>query len=198
MLRAKKPWLDPTLAVFERRADRPPKNATPEQAKLFAAGFDKMKQLTRRAAREGARIVMGGHSTVPFAPRGEAPWRELELLVESGFTPLEAITAATSTAAGFLYRNEELGSLRPGFQADLIVVPGDIERNISAIRKIERVMVQGQWVDVGRYRRYVRKEEGRRKTLFFLLFFLLLPFFRTRLLYPSVRRARAQILRRFL
>ena len=66
-----------------------------------------MKQLTRRAAREGGRVVMGGHSTVPFAYRGEAPWRELELLVESGFTPLEAITAATSTAAGFIYRSEE-------------------------------------------------------------------------------------------
>ena len=97
---------------------------------------------------------MGGHSTVPFASRGEAPWRELELLVESGFTPLEAITAATSTAAGFLYRSEELGSLRPGFLADLIVVQGDVQRNISAIRTVERVMVQGQWIDVGKYRKY--------------------------------------------
>ena len=154
VLRTKKPWLDPTLAVFERRSDRPPEKATPTQAKLFAAGFARMKELTRRAAREGARVVMGGHSTVPFADRGEAPWRELELLVESGFTPLEAITAATSTAAGFLYRGEDLGSLRPGFQADLIVVRGDVVRNISAIRTVERVMVQGQWVDVGRYRRY--------------------------------------------
>ena len=154
VLRARKPWLDVTLAVFERRADRPPEKATLEQAKVFATGFDKMKQLTRRAAREGARVVMGGHSTVPFASRGEAPWRELELLVESGFTPLEAITAATSTAAGFLYRGEELGTLRPGFQADLIVVQGDVQRNISAIRTVERVMVQGQWIDVPKYRKY--------------------------------------------
>jgi imidazolonepropionase-like amidohydrolase len=154
VLRAKKPWLDPTLAVFERRADRPPKGATAEQGKVFAAGFDKMKQLTRRAAREGARIVMGGHSVVPFAGRGEAPWRELELLVESGFTPLEAITAATSTAAGFLYRSEDLGSLRPGFQADLVVVRDNIAQNIAAIRTVERVMVKGQWVDVGKYRKY--------------------------------------------
>ena len=113
-----------------------------------------MKQLTRRAAREGGRVVMGGHSTVPFASRGEAPWRELEFLVESGFSPLEAITAATSTAAGFLYRSEDLGSLRPGFLADLIVVQGDVQRNISAIRTVERVMVQGQWIDVGKYRKH--------------------------------------------
>jgi imidazolonepropionase-like amidohydrolase len=154
VVRDKKPWLDATLAVFERRADRPPEKVKPEQAKLLAAGFQKMKELTRRASREGARVVMGGHSTVPFAGRGEAPWRELELLVESGFSPLEAITAATSTAAGFLYRSTDLGSLRPGCQADLIVIPGDIQRNISAIRNVERVMVAGQWIDVAKYRKY--------------------------------------------
>ena len=57
---------------------------------------------------------MGGHSTVPFAGRGEAPWRELELLVESGFTPLEAITAATAPRRGSCIASRELGTLRPG------------------------------------------------------------------------------------
>ena len=100
----------------------------PAMAPVLAAGFAKMKQLTRRAAQEGARVVVGGHTSVPFAGRGEAPWRELELLVESGFTPLEAITAATGTAAAFLYRSEELGTLRPGLQADLVVLRGDPRR----------------------------------------------------------------------
>jgi imidazolonepropionase-like amidohydrolase len=95
---------------------------------------------------------MGGHTEVPFAARGEAPWRELELLVESGFTPLEALTAATGTAAGFLYRPNELGTLRPGFLADLVVLTDDPTRNISAVRGVERVMVQGRWVDVTRYK----------------------------------------------
>jgi len=154
VLRARKPWLDATLAVFERRADRPPSGTKPDQAKLLAAGFDKMKQLTRRAAQEGARVVMGGHSTVPFAARGEAPWRELELLVESGFSPLEAITAATGTAADFLYRSDQLGRLRPGLQADLVVLRDDPSRDIAAVRTVERVMVGGKWIETGRYRAY--------------------------------------------
>src|SRR6185295_16154957 len=121
-----KPWIDPTLAVFERRSPAPlrgsggtsPQSGTkPELASVMVAGFAKMKQLTRRAGQEGARLVMGGHSTVPFAERGEAPWRELELLVESGLSPLEAITAATGTAAAFLYRSDEFGTLRPGLKA---------------------------------------------------------------------------------
>jgi imidazolonepropionase-like amidohydrolase len=154
VLRERKPWLDPTLAVFERRGDRPPPGTKPDVAPVLAAGFEKMKQLTRRAASEGARVVMGGHTEVPFAARGEAPWRELELLVESGLTPREAITAATSTAAGFLYKSDQIGSLRRGLQADIVILKEDPERNISAVRSVERVMVGGQWVEIGRYRGY--------------------------------------------
>jgi imidazolonepropionase-like amidohydrolase len=154
VLRTRRPWLDATLAVFERRADRPPSGTKPELVPVMVAGFAKMKQLTRRAGLEGARLVMGGHSTVPFAARGEAPWRELELLVESGLSPLEAITAATGTAAAFLYRSDELGTLRPGLLADLVILRGDPSRDISAIRTVERVMVGGRWVDVTRYRKY--------------------------------------------
>jgi imidazolonepropionase-like amidohydrolase len=154
VLRDRKPWIDPTLAVFERRAAAPPSGATPDQAKVMAAGFEKMKQLTRRAGLEGARLVMGGHSTVPFADRGEAPWRELELLVESGLSPLEAISAATGTAASFLYRSDEFGTLGQGLKADLVAVRGDPSRRISDIRNVERVMVDGRWVEVQRYRGY--------------------------------------------
>ena len=162
VLAARRPWIDPTLAVFERRPQpapggaplTPSKTTKPDLSNLMVQGFAKMKELTRRAAVEGARIVLGGHSTVPFASRGEAPWRELELLVESGFTPLEAISAATGTAAGFLYRGDRLGTLRPGLQADLVVLRDDASKNISAVRTVERVMVRGEWIDVSKYRTY--------------------------------------------
>ena len=154
VLRQRRPWVDATLAVFERRADKPAEGVTPEMARVMASGFSKMKQLTRRVSREGARVVMGGHTEVPFAARGEAPWRELELLVDSGFTPLEAITAATSAAAGFLYREKELGTLRAGFQADLVVLRENPAGSISAVRTAERVMVAGRWVDRIKYSGY--------------------------------------------
>ena len=153
-LREHRPWLDATLAVFERRADGLPQGTAPELGPVLDEGFRKMKGLTSRAAREGARLVMGGHTEVPFAGRGEAPWRELELFVESGLTPLEAITAATSTAAAFLYRGEDLGALRPGFNADLVVLRGDPASDITALRSVERVMVGGTWIDLPRYRAY--------------------------------------------
>ncbi len=148
------PWIDPTLAVFERRADRPVPSTAPEMTTTMVAGFARMKQLTRRAGEAGARLVMGGHSTVPFADRGEAPWRELELLVESGLTPLEAITAATATAAAFLYRSDEFGTLRPGLKADLVILGADPSRDISAVRKVDRVMVGGDWINPAKYSTY--------------------------------------------
>jgi imidazolonepropionase-like amidohydrolase len=154
VLRARRPWVDPTLAVFERRPGRGTTPAARAKDAMYVAGFENMKRLARRVAVEGARIVVGGHSTVPFAARGEAPWREMELLVESGFTPLEAIQAATGTAAAFLYREEDLGTLQPGKLADVVVLTGDPTRRISEIRTVERVMAGGTWVEVARYRGY--------------------------------------------
>jgi len=78
----------------------------------------------------------------------------MELLVESGFTPLEVIQAATGTAAAFLYRERDLGTLQPGCFADLLVLTGDPLRNISEIRTVERVMGGGTWIDAARYREY--------------------------------------------
>jgi hypothetical protein len=170
VLRGRKPFLDATLAVFERRppppqapagfgatsppGSKPPDGTQPDLTPVLVSGFAKMKQFTRRAAREGARVVVGGHTEVPFAARGEAPWREMELLVESGFSPLEAISAATATAAAFLFRGRELGSLRAGFNADLVVLRGQPDRDVTAIRTVDRVMVAGRWVDVAKYRSY--------------------------------------------
>ena len=154
VLRQRRPWVDATLAVFERRADTPAEGVTPEMARVMALGFDKMKRLTRRVSLEGARVVMGGHTDVPFAGRGEAPWRELELLVDSGFTPLEAITAATGTAAGFLFRDRQLGTLRAAGQADLVVLRDNPALAISAVRTVERVMVAGRWIDRTKYTGY--------------------------------------------
>jgi imidazolonepropionase-like amidohydrolase len=154
VLGARKPWVDATLAVFERRIERPPSDAKKALVPVLASGFDKMKQLTLRVHRAGARLVMGGHTSVPFAGRGEAPLREMELLVESGLSPLEAITAATGTAAAFLYQGDRFGTLRPGLQADILVLREDPSRDIKLIRTLDRVMIAGRWVDLNRYRDY--------------------------------------------
>jgi imidazolonepropionase-like amidohydrolase len=146
------PFVNPTLAVFEVRAGAKREGSKQDPA-IDLKGYAQMKALTLAAFQHGARITLGGHSTVPFAGRGEAPWRELELLVESGLTPLQALTAATSTSAASLGRpGAELGAIVPGKLADLLVLSQDPSRDIHAIRSVERVMSGGRWVDLARYR----------------------------------------------
>ncbi len=127
-----RPFIDATLAVFERRPGVPsePKD-TPELIATRVTGFKKMLATTRRAFEAGGRIVVGGHSAVPFAGRGEAPWREMELLVDAGLTPMQAIQAATATGAAFLGRSrrpghDRAGQTRRSHRADRQSAPADL------------------------------------------------------------------------
>ena len=149
----RRPFVDATLAVFEARpSDTLPKGSA-LTADRRAEGFGKMLALARRLHEHGARLVMGGHTEVPHAGRGEAPWRELELLVTAGLTPIEALRAATSTAAAFLGTGgADLGVLRRGAAADLVVVDGQPSSDISAVRRTRVVMAAGRLVDLSRLR----------------------------------------------
>jgi imidazolonepropionase-like amidohydrolase len=73
--------------------------------------------------------------------------RELELLVEAGFTPLEAIRIATLNGAQFLGEQNRIGSLAVGKQADIIAVHGSPDQNISDIEKTEIVFKDGVGYD---------------------------------------------------
>jgi imidazolonepropionase-like amidohydrolase len=153
-VRETRPFVDATLAVFEvREGDPPPKDA-PMSADVRRRGFASMLRLVSRLHQHGARLVLGGHTSVPHAGRGEAPWRELELLVQAGLTPAQAIVAATRTGAAFLGRGRDLGTIEPGKLADLIVLEGNPLEDVRAVRTVRRVMADGRWVDVTRYRAY--------------------------------------------
>ena len=80
------------------------------------------RDVVRTAHRRGVRIAMG--TDCPMTPHGRN-LEELELLVECGLSPLDALKAATSTAATLLGLEDEIGVIDAGFRADLIVVDGD-------------------------------------------------------------------------
>jgi imidazolonepropionase-like amidohydrolase len=72
--------------------------------------------------------------------------RELELLVDYGMRPIDALRAATSVNARVFHLDGEVGTLRPGLLADLIAVDGDPTRDISALRRVRLVMKGGTLV----------------------------------------------------
>jgi len=111
----------------------------------------KAMALEREFARAGGLLVAGtdptgGGGVIP----GYANQRQLELLVEAGFTPLEAITIGTRNGARYLGLEQRLGTLAPGLQADLMIVAGDPSRDIRALRDVETVFRQGVGFDSAR------------------------------------------------
>ena len=88
--------------------------------------------------------MVGSHSDVPHAKRGWAYQRELELLVDSGLTPMQAIVAGTMENARYFRIADRLGSVEAGKLADLVLVEGDPSKNISDMRRIKRVMLNGR------------------------------------------------------
>ena len=131
--------VSPTLAVFERqRGDKDTKD-------LHVHAFKQMEAFVGLAKKAGAKIVVGSHSDVPHAKRGWAYQRELELLVESGLTPMEALVAGTMENARYFHIADRLGSVEAGKLGDLVLVEGDPSKDISNMRRIKRVMLNGIW-----------------------------------------------------
>lgn len=133
-------FLSPTLAVFEKQMGD--KGAT----EMHVRAFGQMLKFVGMAKRAGGRIVVGSHSSVPHAERGWAYQRELELLVASGLTPMEAIVAGTMENARFFRIADRLGSVEAGKLADLVLIDGDPLKDIAAMRRVTRVMLNGQWI----------------------------------------------------
>jgi hypothetical protein len=86
--------------------------------------------------------------------------RELELLVEAGFTPAEAIHIYTENGARFLGEDDHIGTLAAGKQADLIVVGGDPSTRIADIEKTELVFKDGVGYDSAKLIESVRGSVG--------------------------------------
>ena len=94
----------------------------------------------------GVLIVAGTDAPYPGVIQGESIHRELELLVEAGLSPLEAISTATSNAAE-LMGAENWGSIEVGNFANLVIVEGRPDRHISDSRTIHFVMQNGRIMD---------------------------------------------------
>jgi imidazolonepropionase-like amidohydrolase len=113
--------------------------------------FPKAMRLEHAFARAGGLLVAGtdptgGGGVIP----GFANHRAVELLVEAGFTPAEAIRVATLNGAIFLRRERETGSIEPGKLADLVVIDGNPAAAIADIRKVALVFRQGVGYDPAR------------------------------------------------
>jgi imidazolonepropionase-like amidohydrolase len=136
----------PTLLVNERNFDFGQKELGVSDAAwqwLERARADKWASL-ERIHRAGVNIAVGTDAGF-MLPHGLMNAIELELLVEGGLTPLEAITAATKTSAALLDM-PDVGSLELGKHADLVLVSGDPTQDVTLLQGDLRVFQAGKEV----------------------------------------------------
>lgn len=158
--------VDPTLSVYEmfmHPASVPFQSFEPGVAKVapeligpltntgvpeaYAAvgrrRFQALVDVVRLMHGAGIPIVAGTDQTVP----GHSLHRELELYVRAGFTPMEALQAATIVPARVLGVDRELGTVEPGKAADLVLLDADPLADISNSRRISVVIANGRVYD---------------------------------------------------
>ncbi|MEZ4587311.1 MAG: amidohydrolase family protein [Gemmatimonadales bacterium] len=112
-----------------------------------AARLEIAKANVRKMQAAGVLLAAGTDAPYPGDFYGEGLQRELELLVEAGLTPLEAISAATRNAARLMRADAEWGTIEPGKAADLLLVRGDPSTRIGDTRNVEMVVQGGRIVD---------------------------------------------------
>src|SRR5712691_6568541 len=125
----------------------------------FETGYKNVMEFNKRWVAAGGKIHAGTDIITGGVP-GLTLHHEMEMLVESGLTPMQALKSATSWSAEILEGKNKargaakIGSIRAGNFADLVVVSADPLIDISNTKKIERVMKNGRWVELGYHPEY--------------------------------------------
>ncbi|MFL5541122.1 MAG: amidohydrolase family protein, partial [Longimicrobiaceae bacterium] len=138
-----RPYLSPQDSTvlsggFPRRPGAPPVR--------YAAAEATVRQLVAA----GVPVLAGTDAGNPGTSHGAALHRELELLVQAGMTPVQALAAATSVPAA-AFRLADRGRIAPGMRADLLLVDGDPSADVTATRAIAGVWKQGVRYDRARF-----------------------------------------------
>jgi imidazolonepropionase-like amidohydrolase len=132
-------------------------------ASPWPAAFKKEEEFEYAFAKAGG-LLLGGLDPTGMGGviAGFGDQREVELLVEAGFTPVEAIHIATYNGAQFLGELDRVGTIAPGKQADLVVIKGDPSKKIDDIENVETVFKDGIGYDSAKLIESVRGVAGSR------------------------------------
>ena len=113
------------------------------------AAFRQLQDFVKTMHDAGVGVAMGNDAGTPNVPFGWGMHHEMELYVEAGLTPMDALVAATATGAARMppVGEADFGTLEAGKTADLIVLNADPLADVRNTLEIDRVMRLGEWVD---------------------------------------------------
>lgn len=122
-------------------------NLRPNEVTLMKQGYRNFQWFFKSFVEAGGKIDIGQDTSSSYHATtlpGVAVAREMELLVDSGIAPMQAIQAATIWPAELLRVDDDLGTLEEGKLADLIIVDGDPLEDIAAVKNVSLVMKDGE------------------------------------------------------
>jgi len=146
--RPKPPGLEVLTPQLREQFEQNYKRTAQSTQSIYTTLLPKAFALERAFAKAGGVLIAGtdptgGGGVIP----GYSNQRQIELLVEAGFPPLEAIRISTLNGATYLGREARVGSIAAGKQADLVVIDGDPSKTIADVRKVETVFKRGVGFD---------------------------------------------------
>jgi imidazolonepropionase-like amidohydrolase len=158
---------DARAAILERRVRSSDSSLLRQQygsdVSPWPAAFKKEMEFEHAFAQAGGLLLAGLDPTgMGGVIAGFGDQREVELLVEAGFTPVEAIHIATANGAQYLGEADKIGAIAPGKQADLVVIKGDPSKKIEDIENVETVFKDGIGYDSAKLIESVRGMVGSR------------------------------------
>ncbi|NKB90614.1 MAG: amidohydrolase family protein [Acidobacteria bacterium] len=124
--------------------DAPPSNAG--QPEFWEERYRFQYRLTRALQDHGVRLLMGGDPELPYKLHGLSLHEEMQSFAEAGFSSLEILTIATRNAAEFLETVDKQGTVEVGKRPDMILVRGNPLRKLANLRRLEGMMLRGQWL----------------------------------------------------
>ncbi|MBN8807984.1 MAG: amidohydrolase family protein [Sphingomonas sp.] len=134
----------PERAREEARMAKPLRPIEAYDAKRWAI----MQGNIRTLHAAGIPIGIGTDSGITGTYHGSSAIREIRLLTQLGFTPAQALIAATATSAAIIRTDKVEGTIRPGMRADLVLVGGKPDEDIAALYDVRHVWVAGQEQDL--------------------------------------------------
>jgi imidazolonepropionase-like amidohydrolase len=147
--------VDPGLIGWWRSLGQgAPDSAAAERRQVYREGVQALVRALRDA---GVPLLAGTDTPNPLMVPGFSLHEELAALVEAGLSPYEAVSGATAEAARFADQEAEFGTIRVGARADLLVLSGDPLADVGALRRLEGVMLRGEWLPRERLDAFVRE-----------------------------------------
>ncbi|MEO0997240.1 MAG: amidohydrolase family protein [Pseudomonadota bacterium] len=137
-------WKHPILSALVPPAVLQPRSVRRQKAPAEDYVQDENAAIGKALADAGVLVNTGGHGQ----REGLATHWELELFVQGGMTPLQALRAATLAPARYLGLDGDLGSLEAGKLADLVVIDGDVTADITVSDQVSHVMLNGRLYEV--------------------------------------------------